>query len=350
MAEAIRPVSILPKGTALARYCMALAHEPGSALDALCEKHFRSTPQVGLAVKTAVEAGGLGTAWGGDLAPYGFNRELIDALGPVTVVDRLAPYMRRIPFHSKSPRQTSISAAGWIGETLPAVAAAEAYDTVTQQAYKVAIIVILTLEMRQFGSPIAEALVRQAIVQAITKFQDEQFLLPTVTATTARPAAITNGASEVTSTGATAAQKLTDLLAMLAVLTAAGDPFTAPFWIMRSTTAVALASTYNTAGILAFPDIRANGGTLLGIPVICSASSPAQITLLDASQLLLSDDGNASIERSTNASVQMDTAPSSGAQASTSVWQAGLFALKVQREIAWQRAQAGSVAWMSVAY
>jgi HK97 family phage major capsid protein len=297
--------------------------------------------------------------WGQELAPYGIVSELLEILRPQVVVDRLAPFARRIPFRTRTPRETSVAAAAWVGEKAPIPARAAAFDLVTQEAYRCSAIVVLSLDLARFSNPSAEIALRSQLTKGIARFLDSQFLNPSVSPVQgARPGAVTYGADSVNSTGTTGAQKLADFQSMVATLVDANVPMAAPHFIMPPSTAIAIAATLSSAGSPMFPDIRGDGGSLIGIPVITSNSVPVgQITLLDAAEILLSDDGGANIEATGESAMQMLDNPATGATVLVSLWQKNLFALKAGREIAWQMAHyAGSppgplgVAYMQVAY
>jgi hypothetical protein len=79
----------------------------------------------------------------------------------------------------------------------------------------------------------------------------------------------------------------------------------------------------------------------------------AQITLVDASQILFSDDGGIDIDTTDQAAIQMDSAPANPSDATTvlvSLWQRNLWGVRVQRWVAWKRVRAGSVTYMTVTY
>ena len=122
---------------------------------------------------------------------------------------------------------------------------------------------------------------------------------------------------------------------MVAKLSAQGTPFIAPYWIMKPTTAIALAGKYTTAGTVAFPGISSGNGQLLGIPLLTTTNSPQQIGLVDASEVLLSDDGAADIQSSGEAAIQMSDTPTPGPTTLVSLWAQNLFSLRAVREIAW---------------
>jgi len=341
MAGIERTVSALPKGTALARYCMALGASPKdtSKRIEIAERHWRNTPQVAATLKAAVDAGGINTeTWGTALALYGVGLELIEALRPAVIVDQIAPFMRKVPFRVRIARQTTQLGGNWVGEQQPIAIDASSYDVAVQENYKAQLVVVFTKEVLQFSNPSAEADLRGQLVASIARFLDRQFLDPSVAPVLGlRPGAVTHHALAVASTGSDGDSKLAGFAAMIDALVNANTPMLAPYWIMRPSTAINLAITQSSGGHLLFPDIRANGGMLLGIPVLTSNSSLEQITLIDASQLLLSDDGNVDLAGTEEAALEMSTdVGGSPATHMTSLWQRNLFGLRFTREIAWQ--------------
>ena len=131
---------------------------------------------------------------------------------------------------------------------------------------------------------------------------------------------------------------------MLALITTAGAGLT---WIMRPLTAYKIAATIGGTAAVDIPR------TLFGIPLVLSINSPAQITLVDASCILYSDDGGFDVDTTEQASIQFDDAPTDPPVAATvfrSLWQNDLWAVKVTRWLSYLRAQTGSVTYMTVAY
>ena len=61
-----------------------------------------------------------------------------------------------VPFHAV-PRETGSGTGGaWIGEGLSTPVAATAYDTLTQEAYKAGVIVVMSKRIVALGDPSAE--------------------------------------------------------------------------------------------------------------------------------------------------------------------------------------------------
>jgi hypothetical protein len=106
----------------------------------------------------------------------------------------------------------------------------------------------------------------------------------------------------------------------------------------------------------AFPGLSIKGGEFYGLPVIVSnnntgSGSPGDqfLILVDQREVLLADDGQMLIDVSTEASVQMNDAPSAGAQSLVSLWQNGLLGVKVDRWIYWTKRRSTAVQFIDAA-
>jgi HK97 family phage major capsid protein len=317
----------------------------------LAEK-FKDSPQVHatleLRTKSAVAAGTTTDAtWAGPLAQYGIAGEALALLRGASIIGALEGRMRRVPARTKVPRETGSGTSGaWIGQGLNTPIAAAAYDTLTQEAYKAGKIVVLSKELLKMGDPDAERTVRETVIAGVAAYLDSQFLTNTVTLSAdLRPASITNGATAVTQSGVTAAAVVLDLGSLIAAITTSGGGLV---WIMRPLTAYNIAA--KLAGVGMTTDIPR---TLLGIPLVLSANSPQQITLVDAANILYSDAGGFDVSISENALLELDSAPSeptAAATVMTSLYARNLWAVKVIRWLAYLRAQTGAVSYMVTTY
>jgi HK97 family phage major capsid protein len=353
MSEPYRVVSALPTGTAFSRYLMCLGAGNGDQYTelTLAEK-FKDLPQVHatleLRTKGAVAAGTTTDAtWAGPLATYGIGSEALQLLRGASIIGMLESRMRRVPLRTKVPRETGSGTGGsWIGQGLATPVAPAAYDTLTQEAYKAGVIVVLSKELLKLGDPDSERTVRETVIAGVAAYLDTQFLTNTVTLIAdLRPAAIRNGETAVTHTGVTAAAVALDLGSLLAAITTSGGGLV---WIMRPLTAYNIAAKFAAAGMTT--DIPRS---LLGIPLVLSANSPQQVTLVDASHVLYSDSGAIDVDASEQAALQLDSAPANPTVAGTvieSLWPRNLWAVKVIRWLAYLRAQSGAVAYMTVTY
>lgn len=348
-------VSALPTGTAYSRYVMTLAAARGDSMAAaLIAERFRDSPQVKatleLATKAAVSPGATSDAtWAGALSVHGIAHEALALERGISIIGQLAPKMRRVPFRTDVPRETGTGTGGaWIGENGSTPAAKSTYETLKQENYKAAALVVLTKELLKLGDPGAEKTVRETVAAGVSAFLDGQFLTPSVTLSAGlRPASITNGATAITPSGTSAPSIAFDLAAMLSAISTSGAGLT---WIMRPTTAYHIAAKLGASAAGDVPK------SLFGIPMILSANSPQQITLVDASNIIFSDDDGIDIASSDQASIILNDAPGTVVQTAgaapihTSLWQNGLWSVRVTRWLAYLRAQTGAVSYMLTSY
>jgi HK97 family phage major capsid protein len=219
---------------------------------------------------------------------------------------------------------------------------------------KIATIVVLTDELVRFSNPAAEALVRDDMARAITLFTDQQFIDPSITAVSnVSPASITNGITENTYSGTTIAQITADVATLWKVLLTGNIAPTAPVFVMNPRTALYLSLVRTTQDIIAFPGLSMMGGTFFGIPVVTSNAVPIEsdgttsIVFMDAANIFLADDGGITLDVSMEASLQMDGAPSTGAQQLVSLWQNNMVGLRAERYVNYQRRREAAVAVLS---
>lgn len=356
--------SNLPKGAAFTRYCMALMAGHGETSKAIgyvnmADGWATSTPEVLNVLKsqldlpkvmeriskTAVDVGSTLTdsnaTWGSALVQYQvMASEFVDLLRPATIVGRIQG-LRRVPFNVKIPRRTTGASAKWVGQGKGKPAQKNDFDTISMLWNKIALIAVMTEELVRFSTPDAQSLVQQDLIAQIAQFKDQQFIDPTVSASADNPAAVTEGLTPVSGTGSTIAQVLADLAGAWGKFDAAELEPVAPVWIMRPRTARYLSTLINANSLPVFPSITATGGTLQGAPVIVSGSVPfsggsnSYIILLDANEILLSDDPNVAVDVSREATVEMDDAPTG--TATLSLWQNNLVGLRCEQFTNWMR-------------
>jgi HK97 family phage major capsid protein/HK97 family phage prohead protease len=283
------------------------------------------------------------------------TNEFIDLLRASSIITRL-PGIRRVPFNIKVPRNTTALTAGWVGEGSPKPFTKGGFDTVTLGFAKIAAITAFTQEQLKFSTPNIEAIVRDGLVQAITYQMDRDFLDPSKTAVTGvSPASITNGATSINASGITSDAFRADFAKLIRNYLRANYNLNGLVVVMTASQAWTLGSLVTDFGAPIFPGLGKDGGAVQGIPVITSENiaavggSPADgapIVAINANDILLADDGGVDIDISTEASVQMDTAPDSPLTASTitkSLWQHNLVGVRAERFINWTKARSDSV-------
>lgn len=353
----------LPKGTAFTRYVIALGRARGSLVGAVeVAKQWKdSTPEVETVLRAAMAAGTTTDAtWAGPLVQYqNLASEFIELLRPATILGRING-LRRIPFNVKVPRQTAGASAGWVGEGNMKPVSSLAFDTITFQFYKVAAIVAITDELLRFSSPSAEEVVRADLVKTVAQFIDLEFVDPSkASAPGSSPASITYGVTPVTASGTTATAFRADVINLMKTFAANQIPLASGVWIMSMQQALAISMMQSELGQPLYAGLTPQGGTFMGMPVITSENVPSvgnsptdgsRIILLDASQILLADDGGVTVDMSNEASLQMDTAPDSPATGTTpfvSLWQQNMTAFRIERYINWAVRHSGAVGYIN---
>ena len=348
-------VSIHPKGHIFARMAVAqaLARNNGGGASKIAEDLWGPTSIPALALRSAVPTGGTTDGnWAAALAEYQTAaRDFIEALRPKTILGRLSGY-RSAPLRTRIPRSVSGATAYWVGEGAPTPMSSGLLDTVQIDDFKIGSIVASTVELTRLATLTAERLVRADLVAAVSQLSDASFIDPARAGEAGvSPAAINFGAPTIAASGTTAAALRSDLQRLFAQI---DTNFENPVLITDRRQAVNLALMGDE-----FPQVNVNGGLLAGCPLLTSSSVPSvgsgdspgdwstTITLLDASELIIADDGLATISLSTQATLEMESAPDSPRTANTvtvNLWQNDLVAWKVLRFVNWTMARPGAVA------
>jgi HK97 family phage major capsid protein/HK97 family phage prohead protease len=347
--------SNLPIGTGFARYVKALALSKGNLMMAHnFSKAWKDTPLVERVLKAAMDAGTTTDAtWASPLVEYQtLASEFIDILRPETIIGRMQG-LRRVPFNIRVGSKTQSSTVGWTGQGAPKPVSELAFNAVTLGMAKAAGIVVITQELARSSSPAAEEVVRNDLRDSMVQFLDEQFISPSVAAVAdVSPASITNGLTPVPSTGITIAAIDADVASAFGKFITAGLAPNKGVWIMNPMTALKLSLKRTSQDIRAYPDISLTGGTWYGLPVLVSASVPvtvsggAIIVLADATEIFMADDGGVVIDVSEQASLQMNSTPSAGAQSLVSLWQNNLIGVRAERFINWDRRRDAGVTYI----
>ena len=355
----------LEPGIGFARYAGIMACAKGSVSDAMMlaknrfpeEKNLhalieRSDFVNQMMSKAAVD---IGTTVDSDYAAplvYAQNlaSEFIEFLRPQTIVGRIQG-LRRVPFNVRVPRQTSGGSASWVGEAAPKPVTSTSLDTVSLKYKKLATIAVISEELARFSSPSAETIIRDTLAGAIIQQMDSDFVNPANAGTTdVKPASITNSATAIPSSGTTEADVRADIQALFAPFITANLTPANGVWIMSATTALSLSLMMNPLGQRAFPGVEMTGGTFNGMPVIVSQAVGNIVILANASDILIADDGQVTIDTSREASLQMDSAPANPADATTvyvSLWQRNLLGIRAERYVDWVKARSASVQYLS---
>jgi HK97 family phage major capsid protein/HK97 family phage prohead protease len=352
----------VPKGTAFARMCMAIAAGHGDSYQTLqyAKQWKDSTPEVEDMVqhmwrtKTAVAAGTTtDSTWAGPLAVRQPLNDFLELLRPRTLLGRISG-LKQVPFNISIPTQTTGGTYGWVGQNKPKPVTKADYLTVTLDFNKVAGIIVLSEELVMLSTPSAENLVREEMIAGMSAFLDQQFADPAVAVSAGvNPASITNGAATIASSGVTGAAAKTDLASRVAVFVAANFNLGESVWLMNEANAFGIGMSVNGLGQPLFPGFNGTGGgKLMGVDTVISNNVGARVILMHSPSVLYADEGGVRIDASREASVQMDTAPTDTVDATTvylSLWQRNLIGLKAERVITWKLARAAAVTYVTTA-
>jgi len=343
--------SNLPAGTAFIRYhCARIAAKAEGIEPANWAARWNdSTPEVALALKAAVAPGTATDAvWAGPLVNPRIANDFIEMMRAATIIDKISG-LYKVPFNTKIPAQTGGGTYGWVGEMKPKPVTALTFGSVTLDWAKVAGIIVLTQELIKLSNPNAEDVVRREMVAGIAAFLDGQFINPAVAAVAGiSPASITNGAPTAVAT----ANPLADILTLIQHFVNNNISLAGVTFLMSPTNALALSFKSNPDGSPVFPGIDINGGSYKGLKFITSQVVGSNVIALQPSLVLFADDGGVTIDASTEASLQMDSAPDSPAVATTvlvSMFQMNTVALRAERFITWKKANANAVKYLTAA-
>lgn len=334
------PVSILAKGTLLTRLliCRAIGNgDPVAALE-VAVAMWGPNSQVAIVQRAAIAEGTTDDSqWAAPLTEMQFMQsDFLEALRNRSVLGKLD--LRRTLFNVSTPVQTARATAAWSGQGKPIVIGRGSLDQTRLAPRKIACIVPLALELLRLSNGRAEALVRRDLVNAAAALADVSFLDPSnLGVAGVQPASITAGLTPLASSG----NPLADAEALIDGYT--GDLETAAI-ITDPLTAVQIGLRSSGSNAVV---VGARGGEAVGIPVFTSSGSPrstsgGQLVLLDQSAVLMADEG-IRLDVSEQAALQMDDAPSAGAQAMVSLWQNDLVAFLMERRVNWSAPLAGTI-------
>ncbi|HGG0601238.1 TPA: phage major capsid protein [Enterobacter roggenkampii] len=353
----IRVEQNLEKGIAFARFAKALAAANGSRSEALeiARKQYPDDAKLHHVLKAAVGAGTTtDPQWAGALVEYQeYANDFVEFLRPQTIIGRFGqggiPALRQVPFNIRIPAQTSGGSANWVGQGKAKPLTKFDFESITFSFAKVAAIAVLTDELIRFSNPAADALVRNALAEAVIARLDTDFINPSkAEVPNVSPASVTNGITAIQSTG----NPDDDAAAAFGVFVAANLQPNGAVWLMSSTTALALSMRKNALGQKEYPEMTLLGGTFQGLPVIVSQYVGNQLVLVNAPDIYLADDGGVAVDMSREASLEMESDPTGDSITPTgtelvSMFQTNSVAIRAERWINWKRRRTAAVAVIS---
>lgn len=354
----------VPKGTAFTRFVMCKVAGRNSTSDAI--RHFESnkqwmdqTPEVLEMLKAAVNWGTIAEpAWAAPLAVAQPFNDFLELLRPETLLGKI-PGLRQVPFNISMPVQTGGGTYAWVGEGAPKPVGQLQFASVTLGIAKAAGIIVISEELAKISSPSAEMVVRNDMVRGMAQYLDVQFIDPTVAAVAnVSPASITNLANGFATAGTSGDNARTDIKKAITLMTGTASgannyPISECVLVMGEANAFALSTALTSNGVLVNPGLTSKGGNILGLQTVTSQSAGQVVALVHAPSILYADDGGVNIDVSREATVEMNTVPTSPISAASvyvSLWQANLIGLRAERFINWKRARTTAVVYTTATY
>lgn len=336
------------KSTTVARFLRTLAvsqAEPRTAIAYASGQNWADQYRIVTTIRAAAPA--LGSA-ASVLSPVGLD--FADLVRPQTILGRLAG-VRSMPFGCRLVGLTAATRAHFVkpGGAIPLSGVAFTQPG-TIQRKMVAGILVASDELLREADPQVERALTADLVGATAAAIDETFVDVTNAGSDETPAAITYGGYSTSATGSTVDDIIDNLAGLAEELSDAGGDLTQCAWVLHPRTATFLAARRGVGGAPVFPGMGINGGELLGLPAIVSASVPVTadtsaettISLIDGSGILLADEGEADISLSKHATLELDTEPTGDAITPTaqstrmvSMFQANATAIKTARYLNW---------------
>jgi len=324
----------LPLGAAVARYIQALGIWKGDFVNAHAavenNKSYDSTPGVGMSLLAGTKS------ISNPLTPSGLEREFFELFQSRsifgTVKDRFFPglftdFLTPCLIQSDSPIQ-----AAWLSQSGPSpVCVILPFSEHFMKPTKVSFIVALNDELLRDPSLGSGRIISRILARTTASAIDSCFLSD-APPTDDSPGGICHDAPTVELTGRSTAETQTTLASMAEKLLTWRDPvfFMSP----------AAYSRLSLLGLIAFTGER---GRLCGYDIVTTTCTD-KIILCDVGSVLLADDGETTIDHTTNADIFAEIG---GETKRVSLFQDGMSAFKVQRVINWYRPKESSVVWCS---
>lgn len=312
----------------------------------------QSNPRLVSSIKAAVAGGGTDSGeWGAELVHIDrYTGDFIDYLYSRTVFDKLP--LREVPANINIAGQDGTATGYWVGQSKSIPASKLDFMDVNLTPLKVAALAVVSKDLLRDASPSSEKLVRDGLVNASAQRVDQTFLGTAAASAGVAPAGILNGLTAGTSSGSDVDGVIADVRALYAAFIASNNAEDLHF-VTTQSLAKALGLMQNALGNWAFPGLSANGGVLLGDPLVAGGNVGAgDLILLKPSDIYKIGDRGVEVSLSTEAAIQMDDAPNGASDtpvSNTSVvsmFQSESVAIKVVRPLNFAKRRASAVAYI----
>lgn len=247
--------------------------------------------------------------WGAELvtADNRFVGDFIAFLNSRTIFNQLP--LREVPANVTIKGQDGAATGYWVGQSKSIPVSAADFSTVALSPLKVAALAVVSNELLRDSSPAAEALVRDALVEAASQRIDNTFLSTTAASAGGSPAGLFNGVTSLGSNGFDADAVREDFKELVTVFLNAKNGG-GLYSVTSPTLALALSLMFNTLGNREFPEVTAEGGKFLGYPLVTGENTIANsFAVLKPSDIWKIGDGAVQVAVSRDATIEMSSAP-----------------------------------------
>lgn len=311
----------------------------------VAEKYVEAKPRfddsvrrcIGLISKTAVAANTPADA----VALQALQNSIIGPIFRARSIALSLPF-QRVPLNTRFSAQDGATTGSFVVDGEPAPISAASFASPVQlqpkrvDAYAVQTVELTKLASRGFGSLLAADLAKSAGLAVDAAFLNLQ------SPDAGAPEGIVPAANIIPLAGTSVAAWDAAIYDACNIPANSDLDLSTATWVCSPQVATYLC-TLRGAGRRAYPDVTPFGGVLNGIPVrTTSAANPANSPAEYGLYLLVPDgivvaEGNAEFLATREATLQLNDAPASGAQAQVSLWQNGLVAVGARDWVNWTR-------------
>jgi hypothetical protein len=300
---------------------------------------------------SGIEGGGITTGeQGAELLELDstFTGDFITFLYSQTIFDRLG--FRQMPVDVTVKGMDGAFTGYFVGEKKPIPVSIGSFSTVNLRRFKAAGLTYLSRDLIERSAPAAEPLFVDGVTQAITQAIDTKAFSTDAASAGVNSAGLLNGLAGTASVGGRVQDVYTDDLYLTNIFVAAKNNGGLKY-VSGKVVANQIAHLLSPlTATPVFTSVSADGGTLHGKPYVTGENFPASnLILIKPSDVWVVGDSGVSVELSTEATIEADTAPTGegltpAAQSANmvSMFQTDMVAIRAIRDIDWsyRRAQA----------
>jgi HK97 family phage major capsid protein len=267
--------------------------------------------------KAAIGAGSTTDSDLGALGSYGISiGQWTDSLRTRSAFYRIMAdaAFTRVPLRTRVGLVVSTATAGAVAEGHAIPVSKVKLDNLILEPMKAGGLIVVTDELLRSIGVAGQSLLNRELAAVVSDAVDAAFL----------DLIVDTGTTSTASAGTTAVNAKHDLRTALLAVTAVGAPKL--YWIVAPDVAKKASTLADTAGLDAFPAMSAAGGEMANLPAVVSSGVPAGEAYLVNAAGIAADAGPVTVDVSSQADIQMDTAPTTTSATPTASTLVSMFA------------------------